>query len=309
MFRKLRNRFIWMTMLATTLIVVVTFGLVYMASAMSMRPNEVIEVPREFREGMNEGAFREAIREEREKNLAALAINLVVAGLCIEVVMLVVSYLYAEKSIEPVKQAYEQQRDFIANASHELKTPIAAIRANFEALEATDEPWSSNIDAELTHANQLVLDLLTLARTDDVAQEQRRQKSDLAELVRKRASVLEPRLVNKTMSLAVPDKLNVETYVAQFEQILDILLDNAAKYAKTRIGVELTATKLTVRNDGKTISAEKLAKIFDRFYQVDKSTSGTGLGLAIAKAVAEKCHWKLTASSAKGEIEFCLKYR
>lgn len=235
--------------------------------------------------------------------------TLFLVGVGIELIVLIISYLYAERAIRPVKQAYEQQRDFIANASHELKTPIAAIRANFEALDTTEEPWSSNIDTELTHANQLVLDLLTLARTDDVSVVAKKQKADLAQIIKNKVQIVEPRLGKKKITVELPDKCEVETFAADFEQIVNILLDNAVKYSKSWIKVSLSDSALTIKNDGKTISKEKIARIFDRFYQVDKTANGTGLGLAIAKAVADKHRWRLTAASENREIEFKLKIK
>lgn len=310
MFRQLRNRIILMIMLATTSIVVVSFSLIYYGSAVSQRTRgEEMPVPREFRVEAFEDTFREAMRQEREERLRDLAVTLIAVGVGIELIMLLISYLYAEKAIQPVKQAYEQQREFIANASHELKTPIAAIRANFEALDSTEEPWTSNIDAELTHANQLVLDLLTLARTDDIATVTKRKKADLAKIVRDKVKVIEPRLNGKKISVDAPETIEIETYVSDFEQVLNILLDNAVKYSKSKIEVSLAAGTLTVKNNGKTIPKDKQEKIFERFYQVDKTANGTGLGLAIAKAVADKHRWQLAVESEKGWTEFKLRYK
>lgn len=309
MFRQLRNRIIWMIMLATTSMVVIAFSLIFAGSVWGQKSREERELLRDFEAGAFEKTFRDAMREERNSNIENLLFTLLVVGVGIEVIVFIISYLYAERAILPVKQAYEQQREFIANASHELKTPIAAIRANFEALGATEEPWTSNIDAELTHANQLVLDLLTLARTDDVVVVTKKKKVDLAAMTREKVRIIEPRLEKKKLDVDAPEKLEVETYATDFEQILNILLDNAVKYSKKTIEVKLSASDLVVRNDSKTIPPTKLAKIFDRFYQVDKTANGTGLGLAIAKAVADKRRWQLTAKSENNVTEFRLRYK
>lgn len=309
MFRKLRNRFIWMTMLATTIILVVSFSLVFFGVSASMRGRSHEEVPMEFRGELSDEMFHEMMHEERERQLESLARYLIMVGVGIEAVVLMVSYLYAERSIRPVKQAYEQQRDFIANASHELKTPIASIQANFEALGATEEPWTSNIDAELAHAQSLVTDLLTLARTDDVTMKRQKKRVDVAKLVKDKARVIEPRMGERELRLRVPERLEMEIYDEDFGQILNILLDNAAKYAKSWTEVRLEKAWLEVRNDGKTIPPTKLSRIFERFYQVDKTSGGTGLGLAIAKAVADRRRWSLTAESARGEIAFKLRLK
>lgn len=310
MFTQLRNRIIWMIMLVATSIIIVAFSLIFIGATVGQKSRDERGVmPSAFESGNYEKTFREAIQEERKNISQDLLFTLFLVGVGIELIVLIISYLYAERAIRPVKQAYEQQRDFIANASHELKTPIAAIRANFEALDATEEPWSSNIDTELTHANQLVFDLLTLARTDDVSVVVKKQKADLAQIVKDKVQIVEPRLGKKKITVELPDKCEAETFAADFEQIVNILLDNAVKYSKSWIKVSLSDSVLTIKNDGKTIPKEKIARIFDRFYQVDKTANGTGLGLAIAKAVADKHRWRLTATSENREIEFKLKIK
>lgn len=311
MFKRLRNRFIIMTMVATTVIVTVSFSMIFAGSALSQQERSREAMPPEFiiNNTEIENKFRELVEKERKNHLATLGSTLIIVGVSIEILMFIFSYVYAEHAIEPVKRAYEQQRDFIANASHELKTPIAAIQANFEALGAEEEPWVSNIDTELTHANQLVLDLLTLARTGDIEVASHKKKADLVKTLRAKIKTMEARLDEKKLSVEAPEKLEVETYVSDFEQIAGILIDNAIKYSKSKILIKLSANCLVVNNDGKTIPKEKLERVFDRFYQVDKTNNGTGLGLAIAKATADKHNWQLTAMSEKGEIEFRLRFK
>ena len=90
--------------------------------------------------------------------------------------------------------------------------------------------------------------------------------------------------------------------------MLDILLDNAVKYSKSMISVGLDEKKLVVTNDGKTIPPEKLTKVFDRFYQTDKTAEGSGLGLAIAAAVVKQNGWKIEAQSDKKTTTFILSF-
>ena len=226
-------------------------------------------------------------------------------GICVEILIFILSYIYAEKAIQPVKEAYENQREFIANASHELKTPIAAVRANFEALGADEEPWVSNIDTELTRASKLIGDLLTLARTDG------RKKSDpsvveITTAVKKRAKLVEARLGEKKIVFSLPEKAEFTIVEADFAQIVDILLDNAIKYSDKQIVVSFVKNALVVKNDGKTILANQLKRVFERFYQTDKTAEGSGLGLSIAKAVADRNGWELSAESDKNSTTFRL---
>jgi signal transduction histidine kinase len=228
--------------------------------------------------------------------------------LSVEILVFIVSYVMAERSVQPVEDAYRKQREFIANASHELKTPIAAVQANFEALGATEQPWVDNIENELTRASNLVSDLLTLARTDGRTVAIAKKDVDVVKVVRSRAKLIEARLGDKKLKIEAPEKQNLNMNEADFTQILDILLDNAVKYSKKTIKIQLSSQLLTVENDGKTIPVEKLNKLFERFYQIDKTSEGSGLGLAIAKAIADRNKWKIWAESDKTGTKFSVSF-
>lgn len=308
MFKKLRNEFILTNMLTTTAILVIAFVSIFAVSAAGTR-RELPPAPKAFNKSneMRE-AFREEIEREREEQLARLGLTLTMVGVSIEILVFVVSYMMAERSVKPVEEAYEKQREFIANASHELKTPIAAVQANFEALGATEQPWTDNIETELSRASNLVSDLLTLARTDGRTVAAAKKDIDIAKVVRSRAQLIEARLDCKKLNIVAPEKEMALINEADFTQVLDILLDNAVKYSKKSINISLSAHLLTVENDGKTIPPEKLNKLFERFYQVDKTTEGSGLGLAIAKAVADQNKWKIWAESDKTGTKFSVSF-
>ena len=309
MFKKLRNNFILTNMIITTVIIVFAFSAIYLGTSLSQQRGPVRPVPREFG-GTSEmrEAFENEIKEVRNESLARLAVTLIVIGALTEILVFIASYYYAERAIKPVKEAYEKQREFIANASHELKTPIAAARANFEALGTDEQPWTNNVDMELERASNLVNNLLTLARTDGRTEESKKKDLDLAKLVRKRAQLIEARLGKKKLLIDVPEKLSVNISEADFSQVLDVLLDNAVQYSTTMISIGLAETKLIVTNDGKTIPPEKLDKVFDRFYQTDKTAEGSGLGLAIAAAVCKQNGWKIEAQSDKKTTSFILSF-
>ena len=308
MFKKLRNEFILTNMLTTTAILVIAFVSIFAVSAAGTR-RELPPAPKAFNKS-NEmlEAFREEIEREREEQLARLGLTLAMVGVSIEILVFVVSYMMAERSVKPVEEAYEKQREFITNASHELKTPIAAVQANFEALGATEQPWTDNIETELSRASNLVSDLLTLARTDGRTVAAAKKDIDIAKVVRSRAQLIEARLDGKKLNVVAPEKEMALINEADFTQVLDILLDNAVKYSKKSIDISLSAHLLTVENDGKTIPAEKLNKLFERFYQVNKTTEGSGLGLAIAKAVADQNKWKIWAESDKTGTKFSVSF-
>lgn len=305
MFKSLRNKFILTNMLTTTAILVIAFVSIFAFMTAGIR-REKPRAPEDFRVSnkMLE-AFEKEIEAERENQIVRLGVTLVLVGISVEALVFIMSYILAERSIRPVREAYIRQREFIANASHELKTPIAAVQANFEALGATEQPWSDNIETELTRASKLVNDLLTLARTDGRTAVAKKDV-DLAKIVKKRAQLIEARMGERELKLELPEKTPAHLAEADYTQILDIFLDNAAKYAKSYVTVKMSGRTLIVENDGKTIPVEKLNKLFERFYQVDKTTEGSGLGLAIAKAVAEQNNWKIWAESEGGITQFYL---
>ena len=307
MFKKLRNKFIWTNMITATVIIVIAFASIFFATAVSH--GEPVNMHRELAESseMTE-RFEEVVKKDRANRLQNLGFTLIAVGLLIEFLVFGVSYYLSERAVTPVKQAYEKQKEFIANASHELKTPIAVARANFEALGTTEQPWTDNVDMELDRASKLVNDLLTLARTDGRTTSLKKKEVDVAKIVEKRAQLVKARLGDKTLKVNVPKTCKVVLAESDLMQVLDILFDNAAKYSKSFIEVTVNEKSIAVVNDGKTIPADKLEKIFDRFYQTDKTAEGSGLGLAIAKAVADQNRWKLVANSDKKTTTFTLSF-
>ena len=294
-------------MITATVIIVIAFASIFFATAVSHRePVNMHREPAESSE-MTE-RFEEVVKKDRANRLQNLGFTLIAVGLLIEFLVFGVSYYLSERAVTPVKQAYEKQKEFIANASHELKTPIAAARANFEALGTTEQPWTDNVDMELDRASKLVNDLLTLARTDGRTTSLKKKEVDVAKIVEKRAQLVKARLGDKVLKINAPKACKIVLAESDLMQILDILLDNAAKYSKSFIKVTVNEKSIAVENDGKTIPSDKIEKIFDRFYQTDKTAEGSGLGLAIAKAVADQNKWKLVANSDKKTTTFTLSF-
>ena len=280
------------------MVLIATFAGIYISatSSASQRPLTVEDWAGNYSDNM-ENMMRASLEKEKQAAAADLLRMLVIAGIAIEVVVAVVSYLLAEEAVRPVREAYEAQKLFIANASHEIKTPLAAISANLEAADIHDNKWIKNIEIETGNLTKLNTELLTLAQTDLTTTSEERVVN-INELVAKVVESFEPRLekidFKKSITLG-NDK--VKTHPEDLEQILRILLDNAIKYCDKKIRLTVGAHELLISNDGAKIKADELAHVFERFYQTDKSTEGVGLGLSIAKAVAGRNGWKLTAES------------
>ena len=302
MFKNLRNQIVLSIVAISSVIILISFTSIFMIMSMTIRAREDIAL-------RSRDMCIEEIIQERNSHVTRLGVTLLSVGVILELLIFAVSSIIAEQLVKPVQEAYEQQREFIANASHELKTPIAAIRANFEALDVEEEPWTDNIDLELDKAQNLVRDLLLLARMDGRVEKAPKKRCDLSEIVKKHVKAIEVRLNGKKLKTDIAEDVVATLVQDDFVQILSILLDNAAKYAKSWVSVELKNNYVKVENDGKEIPAAKMEHIFERFYQVDKTATGVGLGLSIAKSAADHNGWEIIADSNKKSTSFTLYFK
>lgn len=302
MFKNLRNQIVLSIVAISSVIILMSFTSIFMIMSMTIRAREDIAL-------RSQDMCIEEIIQERNSHVTRLGVTLLSVGVILELLIFAVSSIIAEQLVKPVQEAYEQQREFIANASHELKTPIAAIRANFEALDVKEEPWTDNIDLELDKAQDLVRDLLLLARMDGRVEKASKKRCDLSEIVKEHVKAIDVRLDGKKLKTDIAEDVVATLVQDDFVQILSILLDNAAKYAKSWVSVELKNNYVKVENDGKEIPAAKMEHIFERFYQVDKTATGVGLGLSIAKSAADHNGWEIIADSNKKSTSFTLYFK
>lgn len=304
MFRRLRNHLIVFNLFVSTVILVISFTAIYMVVSNATAERARLTASNDLYPTTFLQTLDERMRLEREAALDSLLSTLIVTGLLMEAAVAIFSYVWTQEAIRPVKQAYDSQRTFIANASHEIKTPLAAIEANLEAADIKGNRWIDNVRTETRALAALNQDLLTLTRIDSVP-------APASETFALRAAVdqviapFAPRLQHRTLRLDLPD-LNLTAPKADFTQLLTILIDNAIKYSRHKIWVRYRDGVLSVENDGATIPADALPHLFERFYQGDKSREGVGLGLAIARSLADRNHWQLTVTSDHTTI-FSLK--
>ena len=314
MFKKLRNRIIIITMAVTTTVLVLS-GVLIMIFSSTMRPeprphpepNYSVETPISY----NDQELKEFIKKDRKEGNERLLVTLLCVGSIIEVATFLIVYFASRKIVEPVKDSYDKQKIFIANASHELKTPLAIIQANMEALDVSkeNEKWKSNIEDEISHANKLVLDLLQLAKMDAGNIEKSAiEDINLKTEIEKRMKMFKPKFTGSISLKDSSDNQIIKLPKQDLLQVLDILLDNATKYGDKKISIILDKNGFAVTNDGATIPKEDQEKIFDRFYQTDKSKDGSGLGLAIAKALCEQNGWRITCESDKHTTKFVVLF-
>lgn len=258
--------------------------------------------------------------------LRTLAITLTGLTLVILTVFYFISRFFANRAIRPMEEAWEKQNRFVADASHELKTPLSVINANCGVLYANrDETvesqfkWVDRIMSSSDRMTGLVSNLLSLAQMEDAENKPVAASFNLSGLVEDTAAEMEAAALDKGIIITKDIKPNItlDNDRESIRQILSILFDNAVKYTGNGgdILISLSTSKhhtlCKIRNNGEGIPAEDLPRLFDRFYRGDPArsseNSGFGLGLAIAKAVAERLGIQLSADSKAGEYtEFVL---
>lgn len=239
--------------------------------------------------------------------------------ICVLLVFLGSLYL-SSKALVPIRSAWQKQLDFSADASHELRTPIAAIQTNAELIfsnseetVASQEKWLFNILKENKRMARLVEDLLVLSRFDSGQSLLVKAPLLLDQVIKDALQPLEPLAAERQIELHLD--LSPEIHFVgdtnRIKQLVIILVDNAIKYMNRPGSIEVTLTQirhmveLVVADNGEGITLEALPHLFDRFYRVDKARSrnkgGAGLGLSIAKCITEEHGGCITAESMLGK--------
>ena len=247
--------------------------------------------------------LEEQLQTERDAALKSLLISLVTTGVAVELIVALISISLAEKSIKPVRDAYQAQKDFVANASHEIKTPLAVIQANLEAADVKGNKWLDNVAKKAEDLTVLNNQLLALARSESSIEEVKPTELKLNQTIGELVGAFEAKAQESNKKLnyssSLPDNYTTKLNRQAFEQIVNIYIDNGIKYAKKTITVHVEKDHISVISDGEPLEKSKLDHIFDRFYQSDKTSEGVGLGLAIARTIAEKNGWKVYAKVDK----------
>ena len=234
--------------------------------------------------------------------------------------LLGVSVLLSHWATRPVEKAWKQQRQFLSDASHELKTPLTVILSNAELLEQTELPdkparWTDNILSEAGRMRSLVEEMLTLARADNMVRTAVMAEVSLSDVAADCALAFEPVAfeAGKSLDYTLAENITVLGDREKLRQLISILLDNAIKYGADGGAITLSLQKtdrqarLTVSNPGDPIPPEQLGRLFERFYRADVSRgekSGFGLGLPIARTIAEEHKGTLRAESDAGSTRF-----
>ena len=250
----------------------------------------------------------------QERRFARVSLAVFFLGILIAYML---SWFFSRWAALPAEEAYKRQRQFIADAGHELKTPIAVIGANIDVLEheIPDNKWLGYIKIENSRMENLVKDLLYLARNDSERTETGRLPFDACRATAYAALPFEGAAFEqkKNFRISIPEQsITVTGDEEKIKQAVIILIDNALKNSDAGESIEVRVTRegrfccITVYNTGRGIPEKDREKIFDRFYRADSSraraTGGYGLGLAIAKSIAVSHRGKISVESEEGKF-------
>jgi signal transduction histidine kinase len=225
----------------------------------------------------------------------------------------------AGRAMRPARESFEKQRAFVADASHELKTPLTLIRADTEMvlyrghLNQEDQKLVEHSLAEIEGMGAILSDLLLVARLDADEADVATKPFDLVSVLSEEAERFGVRAADKEVHLEVqtPSELPARGDSKRTRQIIAVLLDNAVKFVPPEGSIAVSGrlqdrwVEARVTDTGPGISAKHLPRVFDRFYRTEASRSrgtsgGTGLGLAIARELAQAQDGDLVAESVEG---------
>lgn len=258
---------------------------------------------------------------ERDREILHLLLGSLAGG---GIICLVLAYYgsryIADRAMAPIKESWQRQQDFVADASHELRTPLTVVQVNLELLHgnpeetvASQSKWLNYCLHETKRMSKLVDDLLFLARADSQQLTLEIKQFPLHKAFHEVVESFRPLAESSSVLLELSQCSEVMFAGDEnrLKQLLLILLDNALKYTPPGGQVTLSLqnwgniAEITVSDTGEGLEQEHLAKIFERFYRVDKARSqqkeGTGLGLAIADWIIKSHHGRVKVASAPGK--------
>lgn len=227
-------------------------------------------------------------------------------------------WLFARKAVKPVENAFNNQKELVANVSHELKTPLTVIATDLNLISdsLSDNPdakkWLTSSNQQIEKMNHLVFEMLELSKFQSAFYQPDKKLINLSEYLESTLLSFEATCFEKNITLETKIENDIYFMVdtASLDKLLSILCDNAIKYVnvggKIRAGLERNkkTIRLTISNTGNGISAENQMHIFERFYKVTNEESekkSFGLGLSIAKSIVDTMDGKIECQSEEGK--------
>ena len=239
-----------------------------------------------------------------------LLLSVGVGVLCWSAMLLLV-VLLSKKAISPIASSIEKQKQFVTDAGHEIKTPLAIIMANTDAMEICygENKYSKNIRNQIFRLKDLTQDLLTLAKMEESSEKVQKELFSLTELVEETLDQFAENIAKKNVVIqkSVQMNLNIKSDRGQIQRLLSILMDNATRYVSENGTIEVALQQsnkilvFVISNTADNLRQLQLDKIFDRFYRGDdartQKSGGSGIGLSSALAIVQAEKGQITAQT------------
>lgn len=254
---------------------------------------------------------------DRSEALAIFTVNMLNSAFILLFFFLILLFIAWRLSFfvfKPIKETFYKQKEFISNASHELKTPLAIISANADVVQSIEHnQYIESIQTQTKRMSSLVTDMLTLAKIDEKSTKLNEVEFNLSDQVLSDTLPFDAVAFEKgkTIDVDIDQDIFIVGDIISVKNLVNILLDNAVKHASANGKISVSLKKelgkiiLTVYNTGSMVPDQDSNKVFERFYRPDNSRSresgGSGLGLAIAKGIVDSNKWKIFAQSKFGE--------
>ncbi len=250
---------------------------------------------------------------EQQLMLSIFVVSIIVSVISLALVFILV-FIFSNRAIRPMINNIERQKQFITDASHELKTPLTSISTSIDviSIEHGDDEWTDNIRNQTDRMAKLVNELVTLSRLDEAVPLPNKALFSISSAAHEIVNVFEPQIKanGKTFIPDIEENLSFYGDKNSIQKLLSVLMDNATRYSDINGQIRLSVHKkhnktiLEVFNTCNLETPPDTHKLFDRFYRPDASrntaTGGTGVGLSIAKAVVDAHHGKITATCPDG---------
>lgn len=260
-------------------------------------------------------------RSQYDNMLFQLLKTLVLIGFISLIVLLFISIYLTNKSIVPIKETFEKQKQFIADASHELKTPLAIIKTNTSLVLShpydtikNQSKWINYINLQTDRMSELISEMLSLAKMDAAENKLPLSPINISKIVESMILMFDAVIYENNIELEtnISKNLFINGDKESLKKLFSIIMDNAIKHTNKNGNITVSLfsdknkVKMIIRNTGEGIAPEHLERIFERFYRVDSSrdreTGGYGLGLSIASSIVKQHKGKIYAKSNIGEF-------
>lgn len=246
-----------------------------------------------------------------------LRITVIIFLACILIVFVLLLVL-SKRAIRPFVDNLERQRQFVTDASHELKTPLAILSADMGLLEDTygEDKWLESAKTQIIRLDRLIKNLVELARTEETIKEDTVEVFSVSEIAQASTDAFQPLAEGdgKSLTVEITDGVSLKGVQDNFFRLFSILLDNAIKYCDPAGTIHLSVSMrgrniyISVSNPCKGVDTAQLSRYFDRFYRADssraRSTGGYGIGLSTARAIVTRHKGRISNHYSDGVISF-----